>query len=359
MDAKTTTPQRITQRRIAELAGVSQATVSLVLNGKADAMTRIPEATRQRVMEVIRETSYVADPAARRLAGIGNRIVGVFTYEPAFPSASLDFYAALLTGIESRSEQLGCDLLLFTSAPVVDGRRSLFHEKNRLRLADGCLLLGREMDGDELARLVASGFPFVAVGRRETPGVPYVAADYVSGTAALVRRAWDAGHRRFLYLHERSTGESVLDRQRGLQTELDRLGAAGTNLRPTDGSDLEADWAAIRDADPTVLFVESPAHAIEIARLADRDGVRIPDDLSVIVLADPSRSSQAGPDFTRLSPPRTRLGAEAISLLARILDPSDLVKDDELRVTLDCALTDGSTLTAPRPGGSSIAAASR
>ena len=109
---------RITQRRIAELAGVSQATVSLVLNGKADASSRIPERTRQRVLDVISETTYAPDPAARRLAGVGNRMIGVFTYESAFPTASLDFYAALLSGIEAEAERLGFDLLLFTSAPV-------------------------------------------------------------------------------------------------------------------------------------------------------------------------------------------------------------------------------------------------
>src|SRR5918993_1148378 len=121
MTTSKTPPRRITQRRIAELAGVSQATVSLVLNDKAD-------------------------PAARRLAGVGNKILGVFTYEPAFPTASQDFYAPLLSGIEQAAEELGCDLLLFTSAPVVNGTRRLFHEHNRLRLADGCLLLGVEMD---------------------------------------------------------------------------------------------------------------------------------------------------------------------------------------------------------------------
>ncbi|GMA30427.1 LacI family DNA-binding transcriptional regulator [Litorihabitans aurantiacus] len=118
-----TTPRtqpRITQRRIAELAGVSQSTVSLVVNGKADALTRIPADTRERVLQVLREAEYVADPAARRLAGVGNRLVGVFTYEPAFPSASRDFYASLLTGIESQAEKLGLDLLMFTSAPVVE-----------------------------------------------------------------------------------------------------------------------------------------------------------------------------------------------------------------------------------------------
>ena len=85
-----TKSQRVTQRTIAELAGVSQATVSLVLNGKADTTSRIPEATRRRVLEAIAETTYVADPAARSLAGVGNNLVGIFTYEQAFPNETSD-----------------------------------------------------------------------------------------------------------------------------------------------------------------------------------------------------------------------------------------------------------------------------
>jgi DNA-binding LacI/PurR family transcriptional regulator len=75
----------MTQRRIAELAGVSQTTVSLVMNNRVNATGRIAKETRDRVMEVIRATTYVADPAARRLAGGENQILGVFTYEAAFP----------------------------------------------------------------------------------------------------------------------------------------------------------------------------------------------------------------------------------------------------------------------------------
>jgi DNA-binding LacI/PurR family transcriptional regulator len=76
----------LTQHDIAKLAGVSQATVSLVLNGAPTALARIPAETRERVQEVIRKTGYVADPIARRMAKGLNRILGVFTYEPAFPS---------------------------------------------------------------------------------------------------------------------------------------------------------------------------------------------------------------------------------------------------------------------------------
>ena len=103
---------RLTQRDIARIAGVSQATVSLVLNDAKAAAGRIPDDTRERVQKAIRETGYVADPIARRMARGLNRILGVFTYEPAFPSAQADFFAPFLFGIEETAQMLGYDLLL-------------------------------------------------------------------------------------------------------------------------------------------------------------------------------------------------------------------------------------------------------
>jgi len=141
---------RLTQRDIARLAGVSQATVSLVLNDAKAAAGRIPAETRERVHKAIRDTGYVADPIARRMAKGLNRILGVFTYEPAFPSAQADFFVPFLLGIEERAQALGYDLLLLTGASGPRGQRKIFHENNRLRLADGCVLLGREFDRAEL-----------------------------------------------------------------------------------------------------------------------------------------------------------------------------------------------------------------
>lgn len=343
-------PARVTQRQIAELAGVSQSTVSLVVNGKADARSRIPKATRERVLRVLRESEYVADPAARTLAGGQNRLVGVFTYEPAFPAASRDFYAALLTGIEHQAEQLGYDLLMFTSAPVTGGRRQLFHPANRLRLADGCLLLGLEMPGADLRRLAKSGLPFVAVGRRETRGVPYVAADYAGATAELVSRAWDLGHRQFAMIHRDSAGESVQDRIRGFVDELarrDRAALADALVRPADGNGIEAAWRELRASRATVAFVEAPTQALELYSLAERDGIDVPTDLSLVTLADPPHTT--APDLTRLVPPRTRLGAEALTLLGRILDPTVRLQATDLRVRLPCLIEAGATLARPAP----------
>lgn len=338
---------RVTQKQIAELAGVSQATVSLVLNGRTEEGIRIPEETRARVLRVIEETKYVADPSARRLAGADNRILGVFTYEPAFPTRSLDFYTPLLAGIEAGAEKLGSDLLLFTSTPVVDGRRQLFHEQNRLLLADGVLLLGVEMDSHELERLVDGGYRVVAVGRRETPGIPYVGIDYSSATRSLVSRALDLGHERVFYLRVGSDGESVRDRLEGVRMgTADRAVAIESRIGTL--ATVADDWAAIRAFAPTLLVVESPDVASALYEAAERDGVDVPGELSIVVLGSSPRLTPDDVDFTRLNPPRAELGERAVHLLSRILDPDQSPSDLDMRSLLACPIIDGATLAAPR-----------
>src|ERR671936_85566 len=114
--------QRPTQADIARLAGVSQATVSLVLNER-DAGVRISPATRARVLSVMREWGYVANASARSLAGGRNRIIGVHTFEPVFPTTSVDFFFPFLLVMEQEAAELGHDLLLFTSS---GGERQIF-----------------------------------------------------------------------------------------------------------------------------------------------------------------------------------------------------------------------------------------
>ncbi|WP_229401743.1 LacI family DNA-binding transcriptional regulator [Micromonospora okii] len=339
-------PRRVTQRDIARLAGVSQATVSLVLNNRSDADVRIAPETRDRVLRAIEETGYVADPVARRLAARFNRIIGVFTYEPAFPSGSRDFFHPFLLGIEEYAERAGCDLLLFTSAPVVDGRRRIFHQDNRLRLADGCLLLGREIDAAELHRLNREGFPYVAVGRRDDAGgpVPSVGADYATAVAALVERALGHGHRRLAYLPMGTRAESSGDRRRGYAAH----GGAAESARElsTAGRDAEAILDDLRADGTTAVFVEDFATAVALELAARRRGLRVPGDLSVVTLGDPTVPVPTELTFTGFHIPREEMGRQAVELLTSVIDGS---ADDVRQRLLPCQLVEGDTLGAPDP----------
>ncbi|WP_427888399.1 LacI family DNA-binding transcriptional regulator [Kribbella sp. GL6] len=330
---------RLTQRDIARLAKVSQTTVSLVLNNRSDATARIPAETRDRVLKVIRETGYQADPLARRMTQQRNQILGVFTYESVFPSASGDFYHPFLAGIEDCAERLGWDLLLFTSAPVAEGRRRIFHENNRLRIADGCLLLGREIPREELARLIAEEYPFVSVGRRDDAGgpVPYVGADYTSATRTVVEQARALGHRRIAYAGLGAGAESSADRMRGFR---EAAGARAPHVPTTDRSPGEV-LDDLRERKITAVFVEDRADAIALYAAAAERGVDVPGDLSVVTLGDATRPAASDLDFSGFHVPRRAMGLRAVELLEAILSGTA----DEQQLLLPCDLTDGITLT--------------
>ncbi|MBL7256350.1 LacI family DNA-binding transcriptional regulator [Actinoplanes sp. LDG1-01] len=323
------------------MTGVSQTTVSIVLNERDDAAVRIAPETREKVLAAIRRTGYVADPIARRLAAQRNRFLGVFTYEPVFPAGLGDFYHPFLVGIEECAERIGCDLLLFTSAPVVDGRRRIFSQDNRLRLADGCILLGRWLDPEELARLIAEGQPFVSVGRRDDAGgpVPYVGADYPAATAAQVRRAAELGHRRIAYVGEGGGPESHADRFRGFTTAVAGAGITGIHIKP--GKEALNELIKQR---VTAVFVEEFADGAQLADEAVRRGLRVPEDLSFVALGDPTRPASTDLDFTGYRIPRREMGWQAVEVLSAVLEGAD---GDRQRL-LPCEPVTGATLAVAR-----------
>jgi len=342
---------RLTQRDIARIAGVSQATVSLVLNDAKAAAGRIPDETRERVQKAIRETGYVADPIARRMAKGLNRILGVFTYEPAFPSAQADFFAPFLFGIEETAQTLGYDLLLLTGAPANRGKRKIFDENNRLRLADGCVILGREFDRDELKRLVAGDYPFVAVGRRDPIGgsagapVPYVGADYVEATAEMVRRAKARGHTRLAYVGPSMGAESSLDRWTGFASALS--GAELVLHIPEVGGRALPMLEAIRASGATVVFFTEMADAVIVDAAARSQNLAVPGDLSIVVLGSHLRPMQSGTRFTTFSVPREEMARRATQMLCERIEAGSAGD----QVVLPCEPVEGDTLGPLQPNG--------
>lgn len=329
--------KRLTQKDIAQLAGVSQATVSFVLNGSPDNSKRIPQETRERVQKVIRETGYVADPIARRMVKGLNRILGVFTYEPAFPSAQADFFTPFFLGIEEAAQDLGYDLLLLTGAGTP---RRIFGENVRLRLSDGCIILGREFEREELARLVAGDFPFVAVGRRDDAGgpVPYVGGDYVTGTHVLVDRARQFGHAKIAYIGLNQGAESTVDRWSGFEQALGD--ATLVHSRFSVGGVPAETLEAILESGATCAFFTELADAIGVEAAARAGRLSVPDDLSIVVLGNHIRAEEHGRRFTSFSIPREAMGRAATEMLVRRVENGAAVE----QVLLDCPIVEGDTL---------------
>jgi LacI family transcriptional regulator len=337
---------RTRQADIAKLAGVSQATVSMVLSGRPAA--RISEVTRQRILELSGSLGYSANPAARRLAGGKNRILGVFTYEPTFPIAGLDQYYPFLLGIEAEAERLQQNLLLFTSAGGAERARSIYADGvNQLGIADGSILLGRGEDRDEVARLAKDGYPFVYIGRREIKDaeISWVTADYDSGTYDVVTRMIGLGHRDFLYLGVSEPEEPNLDRFAGWLRAVGEGAARSAVHRPAPDADLVALIADEVAAGATAIVIETPEDGARVFRAIKHLGLDVPTDVSVAVLGDMSIPRGRKQSWSGFGMPFGEIGSQAVRLLVELISDRDL---GPRTIKLPCTPRPGKTLSLVR-----------
>ena len=310
------------QSDIARLAGVSQTTVSVILRGRARENS-IPQSTQDRVMAAIRELGYVPNAAARSLRGGRNGLIGVHTYEAVFPVTSEDYYNEFLVGIEEQAVEMGVDLVLFASTQGADGTRSIYGSGvNRLRLADGAVLLGVERNDDELERLAGEGYPFVFIGRRGTVSslFPYVVPDYDSALRVVVTPLKDVGDGKLAYVGNRLRNNPQEDRLTAFTRHADRLEIPTTTPQFLSPADLDAGRVArFIEEGVTAVLVESWELAVALTDAAASAGVAIPASLSMVCL-DIGPRSVAVDNWSHIQVPRRELGRRAVALLMDLLD---------------------------------------
>ncbi|MDB5188384.1 MAG: transcriptional regulator, LacI family [Candidatus Kaiserbacteria bacterium] len=342
--------RRSTQIDIAREAGVSQATVSLVLNDAPEARTRIPQETRDRVLAVAKQLGYSPNPAAQSLVGGRNYLLGFHTFEEVFPSDQRDFYFPFLLGVEREATRQGYDLLLFSPSSAARKGGAVRPAASRLLLADGCILLGRHVDRDALSDLTRNDFPLVFIGRREIPDadIAYVGIDYETATRKLVERLIELGHTRLGYIGEPGGGEQNEDRLKGYFDGVAQLGADNNgslkHSKPLTTAELKS-WI---DRGVTAVLVEpgeddSNVRALETA--AAELSLSIPGDLSVAVVGDPEFATTDRADWTHFGIKRDEIAQRAVQLLVAILDDVD----EERHVLIESEIVTGATMAARQP----------
>lgn len=339
--------KRTTQSDVARLAGVSPAVVSAVIRGKGSHNIRVGDDTRLRVLEAMKQLNYVPDVVAQTLAGGKRRIIGLFSFEPVFPKEQNDFFRPFLLGVEKAAEANGYDLMLFTSVPVSGGRKRIYQEGiNRLGLADGVILLGRNPPLDDLVRLEDEGFPFVYIGRKDAPDrtLSYVAADYRRATVEVIEHLNTLGHRRIAYVGEPQPVERHRDREAGYNTALQQgliEPDADARFRLVASDISEPLVSDLLERNISAAIVEDIQQAEALyAQLANR-GIKVPDDFSIGLLGEPDAPSQLNLNWCGFTIPREEMGYQAfISLLARL---ERKIAHSAMQVTLPCSFRKGST----------------
>ncbi|HZV51907.1 MAG TPA: LacI family DNA-binding transcriptional regulator [Candidatus Dormibacteraeota bacterium] len=350
---------RVTLKQVSELAGVSQSTVSRILNRRHSAVP-IAAATRERVLRVIEELDYRPHPLARGLRGGGTALLGLIVREVADP-----FFAAAIEAIADESRRHGYSLVLGHARS--SAREALvLAEVLETRHCDGAILLGDLRDEPRLwAELEGSELAVVAVcqGGR-APGIPTVDCDNRVGTVMALQHLHGLGHRRIAFLDAGWLGD-VEERRLAYHAFMAERGLPvleGYHQR-LPGNHPDAGLSAFRallelSSPPSAVFCATDQVALGVLAAAARAGLRVPADVSVVGFDDIPMARFAVPGLTTVRQPLRRMARLAVERLLGLIRSgaaprSGPARRERLRPSL---VVRGSTAA---PGGGAGGAASR
>jgi len=340
---------RTTIRDIADLAGVSIATVSRVLNDRPD----VAPDTRETVLQVVREHGFNRSRTARGLSRGRTGFVGL-----TLPLVADAYFGPILSGASEALYEADLRIVLSPTLHEHDREVSLL-ERLVSESTDGAILILPEESEDELKALQALGYPFVVVDPRERPpdGIPCVAAMHASGAKQATEHLLDLGHRRIAAIAGQEHWYATEERLLGMRAALAGAGILAdpqlirfSNWQEPSGV-LAAEALLSLPEPPTAIFAFNDNVAIGALNAARARGLRIPDDLSIVGFDDTAQATIIRPQLTTVRQPLAELGRTGVSLLTRLIEGQRL---DALRMELSTTLVIRDT-TGPVPVGSTHA----
>jgi LacI family transcriptional regulator len=311
------TAQRLNIRQIADLAGVSIATVSRVLNGRGD----VSEETREAVSRVIRENGYTANRNARGLSAGRTGLVGVLV-----PLVYPAYFSGILAGAAEALSERDFQIVLSPTGGEHDREVSIV---DRLHgLTDGAMIILPEESSEELERLLDSGFRFVVLDPLMPleERIPSVSAAHMSGADQAMKHLLDLGHRRVGQISGPRGWVATEDRRRGYRAALSAAGilpdpALEREAEPEiDPGRAAAEQLLDLSEPPTAIFAFNDNIAIGAIQAARARGLRVPEDLSVVGFDDVEHATIVTPALTTVRQPLAEMGRTGVSLLMRLLE---------------------------------------
>ncbi|WIX77471.1 LacI family DNA-binding transcriptional regulator [Amycolatopsis carbonis] len=294
---------RITIRDVARRAEVSVATVSRAL-GSPD---RVSEATRDRVLAVVRELGYRPSPAARSLITGKTGAIAIVV-----PDLGNPFFTGLLKSVQARARETGHAVLVGDSDEDPATEQELV--RTLAKQADGVLLCSPGIDDATITEL--DGLTSLALLNRRVAGIGATVMDSAGGMREVVAHLAALGHR-LAYLNGPDSSWSNHERLRGLRPAAAEHGVEIVELGPfapryEDGSPA-ADQALAAGVTAVLAYNDVMALGV-LARLRDR-GVDVPGELSVTGFDDLVYAAVSAPPLTTVAMPLAEAGSDAVDLL--------------------------------------------
>ena len=304
----------VTMNDIAAAAGVSQSTVSRILND-APARVDVSRGTRERVQAIATELGYRPHPIARALRGAPTMLLGAVVRDITDP-----FFAAAIEALSIEAKERGYSVVLGHARAKADEALALTAVLEA-RHCDAIVLLGDFRGERRLVEdLRSSEVRVVGLWHGLERGRPFptVGVDNRAGIRAALDHLVGYGHRRIAYV-----GEAVGDMHERHVAYREYADAAGlvaprgyTRLveNTTTGGGLALAALLKQRSRPTAILAGTDTLAMGVIHAAYESGVSVPGELSVVGFDDIPLASATVPSLTTVKMPIAEIVAAGVAL---------------------------------------------
>lgn len=300
-----------TMKDVAQLAGVSTATVSRAL----DKPESVSDTTRRRVERAVIATGYKINVQARSLRRKESRTIVVMVADINNP-----FYGEIIKGIEQ--EAVASNYLVLLGDASLQEHEKLYSELVFTRQADGLILIGVPLPRNLRQRQVNELPPVVMACEYEMDlKLPTVGIDNRAAAQSAVRYLINLGHQRIATVTGSRLNPLTTHRLAGYRDALKKAGIPFDEQLVIDETySFDGGSNAMRyfhdlPKKPTAIFCHADTQAIGVLHQARCFGINIPGQLSVIGFDGLDLGNYCYPTLTTVLQPRIELGRTAMRTL--------------------------------------------
>lgn len=304
--------KRATQKDVAQLAGVSQATVSMVLSGQSSA---IPKETLTKIISAAEELGYTPNRFAR-----GLKTNKSMTIACVVPEITNPFYPELIRGIQSVTDSLGYDVIAYNTNGSPE-REQQFLGWARQGVSDGAIGVFFTLKSSDFVPLTDAGVPIVRVesSKKRSGSIPiddlYVDSHEASYT--ITQYLISKGHSRISTIAGRGGPQS--QRIEGYKSAMREAGGE-PNVTLDDNFDEEGGFRAAQvvlasDYKPTAIFAANDLMAIGVMQALREQNINIPGDIAVVGFDDIPAAKFVTPSLTTIAQFQYQIGIKAAQIL--------------------------------------------
>jgi LacI family transcriptional regulator len=314
-----------TIKDVAEKAGVSTATVSLVLHNHK----RISPETRRKVLRIIKQLNFYPSRSAQGLVSKKTGNIGFILTEDHFLKTE-PFYTRIFLGTEFATRETNYYVLLTTVTSDFGAEEPMpqFIEEKSV---DGIIIAGK-VPQILIDRIVRYEVPVVFVDYYPPSGdFPVIMADNVRGGMIATQHLIECGHSKIGFIGGDLNHPSISDRLHGYGTAL-RNASIELNesyisseeqntTKQTGYSAAEKLFSKVNDL--TAIFACNDAMAFGVLHYLKEHNLRVPEDIALIGFDDLESDVLIDPTLSTIGVPKIELGVEAMKLIVNVVENND------------------------------------